>query len=229
MPRFFPFIAFSSILIVNLYMCTLTYAAEVYGKDIVWNPGIEGGIPDRPVCANVLDFGAKGDGVTNNFEAFSKAIESVTDGGAIIIPEGDYLVKSGFSINKPVVFRGEGPDKTRLLIDHSSNAFEIITYKRGTWTKLTGGFEKGSKELIVSDATGFAPGRYIEIQQDNDPSIMYTMQNWKQSWADYAVGQIAKIVYVSGNTVTIDEPLRITYSSGLNPSARTQGLSEHNW
>jgi len=40
-------------------------------------PGIKGGIPTKPVVANVKDFGAKGDGLTDDSNAFKKAVESV--------------------------------------------------------------------------------------------------------------------------------------------------------
>ncbi len=102
-----------------------------------------------PNVVNVLDFGAKGDGVTDDYQAFNAAISAVTDGGGVFVPEGKYLIKSMLSFNKPVVLRGEGADKTHLIIDHNSNAFEIITYKRGAWSKLVGGFTKGSNQLLV--------------------------------------------------------------------------------
>ncbi|WP_265444525.1 dockerin type I domain-containing protein [Acetivibrio straminisolvens] len=203
------------------------YKAEINGETIEWNPGIIGGIPTKPVVANVLDFGAKGDGLNDDSNAFIKAIESVKDGGAVLIPAGEYLIKSKITLSNPVVLRGEGPGKTSLLIDHSSDAFEIITYKRGNWVNLAGGYTRGSRELIVSDPTGFAAGKYVEIQQDNDPAVMYTLPEWNQGWAAGSVGQIAKIVSVSGNTVTIDEPLRITYRPELNPVIRTQGFAEY--
>ncbi|HOM02738.1 MAG TPA: glycosyl hydrolase family 28-related protein [Acetivibrio sp.] len=202
------------------------YGAEINGETVVFNPGIRGGIPARPVTANVTDFGAKGDGLTDDSNAFIKAIESVKDGGAVLIPSGKYLIKSKITLDKPVVLRGEGPGKTILLIDHSSDAFEVITYKRGNWVNLVGGYTRGSRELVVSDPSGFAAGKYVEIQQDNNPDVMYTLPEWNQGWAAGSVGQIAKVVSVSGNTITIDEPLRITYKSKLNPVIRTQGFAE---
>lgn len=38
---------------------------------------------------NVLDFGAKGDGVTDDYQAFNAAISAVTDGGGVFVPEGN--------------------------------------------------------------------------------------------------------------------------------------------
>jgi len=128
------------VLFMSFTISTAAYNAEINGEVIVWNPGIKGGIPTKPVVANVKDFGAKGDGLTDDSNAFKKAVESVKDGGAVLIPSGEYLIKSKITLDKPVVLRGEGPGKTILLIDHSSDAFEVITYKRGNWVSLVGGY-----------------------------------------------------------------------------------------
>ncbi len=55
-----------------------------------------------------------GDGATDDTAAFRRAIEE-TDGGAIFIPAGKYVLTDIFEIRKPnIVLRGEGPDKTIL-------------------------------------------------------------------------------------------------------------------
>lgn len=217
-----------SILIIILLLTSGSFVTSMSTiEQYIWNPGVDGGIPDVTNVVNILDFGAKGDGITNDYEAFKAAISAVTDGGAVFIPEGQYLIKSQLSFNKPVVIRGEGIDKTHLLIEHHSDAFEIITYKRGTWTDLVGGFTKGSRELLVENGKMFKSGQYVEIQQDNNPNIMYTLPDWNVDWADSAVGQIAKIVSIEGNTLTIDNPLKHDYKQNLNPIIRTQGFVEH--
>ena len=220
---------FRLILIIMLisYVPIDVHAANVYGQSFIWNPGVEGGIPHKSISVNVKDFGAKGDGVTDDYAAIDKAIKSVADGGAVFIPEGNYLIKTKLSLSKPIVLRGEGPERTNLLIDHSSDGFEIITYKRGQWVKIEDGFSKGSTKLIVTSPELIKPGLYIEIQQDNDPEVMYTIPDWNTGWAAGAVGQIAKIVSIEGDTVTIDEPLRTNYRAELNPVARTQGFAEY--
>jgi hypothetical protein len=204
-----------------------TYSADVYGNQIDWDPGVSGGILYKPAEVSVKDFGAKGDGVTDDSSAFKAAIDSAKSGGEVLIPFGKYMIRSMLTINKPVVFKGEGKDKTELLINHSSNAFEIITYKRGTWQNLKDGYFKGSTELTVDNPSSFTPGVYVEIQQTNDPEVMYTLTEWNQSWADGAVGQIAKVLSVKENTITIDEPLRFNFKADLNPVIRTQGFVEN--
>ena len=65
--------------------------------------------------ANVRDFGAKGDGESDDTAAFKKAIEA-TQNGAILIPAGRYKLTDILYIRKPnLVLRGEGTDKTVLF------------------------------------------------------------------------------------------------------------------
>jgi hypothetical protein len=71
-------------------------------------------IPEVPVKANVRDFGAVGDGVTDDTEAFLKAIAAVSD-GAVFIPNGRYVLTSVLAIRKGnIVLRGESRDSTIL-------------------------------------------------------------------------------------------------------------------
>ena len=65
--------------------------------------------------ANVRDFGAKGDGQTDDTAAFSRAIKSVVQkgGGTVYVPAGHYAVKGNLIVPKSVYLCGEwkNPDK----------------------------------------------------------------------------------------------------------------------
>ncbi|MBS7337905.1 MAG: hypothetical protein KIG81_08640, partial [Thermoguttaceae bacterium] len=57
--------------------------------------------------ANVLDFGAKGDGTTDNTEAFQKALDSIDpQGGVVVVPNGQYLFTGSLVIPQSVTLRG---------------------------------------------------------------------------------------------------------------------------
>lgn len=194
---------------------------------IVWDAGIPGGIPEVETVANVKDYGAKGDGVTDDAAAIQKAIDAV-DVGAVLIPSGDYVLKSGLKIEKGVVLRGEGADKTRLLFDISDRtAIQIAKYDRSEWMDVTDGYDFGSDRITVADGRGVAAGDYVEIQQDNDPDVMYTKPEWKQGWSEYSVGQVLKVKEVKDNTIWFEAPLYITFQARLNPQVRRLGLVEY--
>jgi len=56
---------------------------------------VTGRAADKPVL-NVLDFGAKGDGVTKNTDALQKALDACAQngGGTVLVPDGVYLTGS---------------------------------------------------------------------------------------------------------------------------------------
>src|SRR5262249_42419265 len=121
-------------------------------RRIAWNAGIPGGIPAVQVAANVRDFGAKGDGATDDTAAIEKAIDSVWGAGAVLFPAGTYLITSTLKIAKSIVLRGEGADKTTLLFNVNGDAIQFITYKQGQWIKVDGGYTTGSTVLTLSNA-----------------------------------------------------------------------------
>jgi hypothetical protein len=52
---------------------------------------------------SVKDFGAVGDGVTNNIAAFIAAAANLSDGDSLLIPDGDYVFDfSGYTVASPV-------------------------------------------------------------------------------------------------------------------------------
>ncbi|HLU66879.1 MAG TPA: glycosyl hydrolase family 28-related protein, partial [Kofleriaceae bacterium] len=71
-------------------------------------------IPEVPVVSNVRDFGAVGDGATDDTRAFQDAL-AAAEGGALLVPAGRYLIRGKLAMRRSnVVLRGEGPDRTVL-------------------------------------------------------------------------------------------------------------------
>ena len=76
-------------------------------------------LPDVAVVSNVRDFGAKGDGAHDDTQAFKDAIAR-TEGGAIFIPPGRYVVTDILWIEKSnLVLRGAGAEQTVLVCPKS--------------------------------------------------------------------------------------------------------------
>ena len=77
---------------------------------------------------SVKDFGAVGDGTTNDTAAIQAAINSTT--GVVYFPEGQYLVKgSGFTIAKPIKIQGEGP--ASVIVYEGAGTLFAFTYSSG--------------------------------------------------------------------------------------------------
>jgi hypothetical protein len=94
----------------------------------------EQNLPDYPVGVNVKDFGAVGDGSTDDTDAITRAINACPDRQAVLLPAGRYRVTQRIFIrNKPIAIKGEGPDDTTIFIPLS------LTNAYGN-TRLPGGY-----------------------------------------------------------------------------------------
>lgn len=81
---------------------------------------------------NVLNFGAKGDGITDDTAAIQAAIDAVGRGGTVNIPRGNYMV-SGLKIkNNGTTIAGEARFGTRLVRIKGSTAPLIDMSGTGT-------------------------------------------------------------------------------------------------
>jgi len=105
---------------------------------------------------NVLDFGAVGDGVTNDSAAFDAAIASPTL-GPVFVPKGDY--NAGFKtwLERGVISLADGNSKQEWLVSRKMTGNQG---ERGAGTFL--GFSPGAyfvdltEDVSVGTATGFA-------------------------------------------------------------------------
>ncbi len=64
-------------------------------------------LAQQPSQVSVTDYGAKGDGVTDDTAAFQTALNAVADrGGTVSVPVGNYLIKTHLSIPSKVALEG---------------------------------------------------------------------------------------------------------------------------
>jgi hypothetical protein len=181
--------------------------SELWGKDgEKWNPrsrlpdfsfaGYHRGerpLPQVPPGVNVLDFGAKGDGVTDDSQAFLDALAKVRQ-GAIEVPPGRYRITQLLEITRPgVVLRGAGPDQSVLFFpiplneikpnwgattsgERTSNyswsgGFITVRGRLGgrRITKVIANAPRGARVLTVASAEQLRVGQEIELDQFDTP------------------------------------------------------------
>lgn len=182
----FPMIAAASLLLFQDAAAQILHS-DLWGADGErWNPrgrlpdfshaGYRYGespLPDLPVKANVKAFGAVGDGKKDDTQAFQDAL-SQTTGGAILVPEGKYLIQDFLYIRKSgVVLRGEGPGKSVLWFPKPLNDIVPREGRTSTGTLTTAysfnyGFltlegKTGSRELARVTATALRGDSAVEV------------------------------------------------------------------
>ena len=219
-------ISFSGIATAQIY-------SELWGKNgEKWSPSSrlpdfsfagyhfgEDPLPKPKVTANVKTFGARGDGKTDDTEAFNKAIEATTS-GAIFIPKGRYILRDILWIKKSnIVLRGEGADKTILhfpveMEDVRPNTSATTSGRPTSRYSWSGGFiwvkgwapqkaisaissehKRGEKTLTVEASNGIKVGQRVLVELKDDGEKTLLAHLYSNDSGD--VGKIMKPISVS--------------------------------
>lgn len=116
---------------------------------------------------DVTDYGAIGDGVTDNTDAF-EAADAAAAGRDILVPSGQYFLDSTVSIDHPIRFEGTvsmAADQMLLL----RKSFDFPTYAAAFGSE-TEGFKRGFQALLNSvDHESFdLCGRVVSVTEPID-------------------------------------------------------------
>lgn len=160
--------------------------------------------------------GIIGDGTTPNDAAVAAVISSLSGNGNILVfPAGNFLFDQPVTLTENVVIKGSGADATTFTFNlgGNGNSFNIEGTLGTDTTALIQAAPKDAFSVQLYDASAFSAGDWIQLfQQDAD---LVT-----SSWAIGSVGQIVRIISVSGNTLTLASPLRMDYVLERLPYAR---------
>src|ERR1043166_6732291 len=198
-----------------------------------WTPGIPGGIPTTgytewcnvKVSIPGSPLKAIGDGIADDTLAIQTAINLCPPNGIIRIPEGPYRVTTTITVAgqcgqplRPMILRGDGPTKTKILsYATSGNLMDIVQCK---------GPAAGTVHLM-----GSTPGSFRG--QSNFPAVwLHPMLGGNANNLSGAVGnwvllnhfdlgsywsQFSKVVRYATNTITIWPPLYSASTSTTLP------------
>ena len=116
---------------------------------------------------DVRDYGAVGDGVTDDRAAFAAA-DAAADGREIVVPDGDYYIASSVTFTNPARFDGRVvmPDDVRLALNEN---FDLDGYTEAFGDEVLG-LKKGLQQLFnQSDFEAFdLCGRRIILDEPLD-------------------------------------------------------------
>jgi len=192
---------------------------------ISWNPGIPEKMPFSQRRISVTDFGAKGDGETDDSPAFLSALEMLQEqgGGILFVPQGIYRIENGLRLGNGIWIQGEGAEKTVLEFDLNGrfeNCIEIGFSQEENWIPVEGEIFRNQRTIEIKETPLFSFGDWIELCAENDSSILYTNPDWNQTWAQRAIGQILRIQSVKKDRIELTGPVFLDYPSHWHPKIR---------
>jgi autotransporter-associated beta strand protein len=236
--------------------------SELWGNQgELWNPagrlpdfsfaGYHSGetaIPSPSVVANVVNFGAVGDGIADDTTAFENAIAAASN-GAVLVPAGRYKITRVLYIRKSdIVLRGAGQALTTLVF--TKHLTELLGPPPGTagleswswgggliWVEgdetttkvadVTAPTDRGSSVLTVSSTAGLSVGHLIRLTMtDPDGSLGRHIHADQLNAHPTLVGRRlvrfpSKIAAISGNEITLERPLRLNVRTEWSPEIHT--------
>jgi hypothetical protein len=209
-------------------------------------------VPILTKQVNVKDHGAIGDGVSDDTQAFLYAINQGA-GTKIIIPAGRYKITKQLVVKVPnLVFEGADKTTTTLVFPKSLSAVGGDNGPWDSWSwgggfiqymgsnsgkqiaSVTGPAKRGDKVLTVSDASQMRVGQMVRlILNDGNGALGKALlggtaatpaelRNTKL--VDYSF----KITAISGNTISLDRPLRWDVNLAYKPVIYTDVPTVYN-
>ncbi|TKD13850.1 right-handed parallel beta-helix repeat-containing protein [Rhodobacter capsulatus] len=179
-------------------------------EDIVIEDITEAFLRDLMDVVDVRDYGARGDGTTDDRAAFLAA-DAAADGRSLVVPEGSYRIASSLSIDSPIRFTGtlSMPTAARLVLQKN---FDFPTYAKAFGNEELG-LKKGLQALLsYTDNNIFdLCGRRVDLTAPIDVKAAVPDTS---SWANRRVlanGQISVSDGTAWNTVTVTS--NATYST----------------
>lgn len=203
-------------------------------------------VPKQSV--SVKDFGATGDGRTDDTAAFRRALEAGA-GKLIVIPPGRYVLTDILRVSKSnTVLRGAGPGRTVLVFSKPGVEIEPRISKTDggepttnwSWAggmivvggpmprsegavKVAAEAKRGQKQLTLESAV-FRPGDEVMLTLNDDAEqslvkYLYRNQTGNISGLNrWRIVQVFRVTNVSGNTISLDRPLRFDVRALWRPA-----------
>ena len=178
---------------------------------------------------NVIDFGAVGDGVTDDTAAIQAAINAANPrGGVVYFPRGDYLISSGLTVDNSLAVTGPQPDdyfarKASMMGDGMASS--RILGAAGNYTMLT--MIGGNVNAVISQQ--FLRGLTFEKADKTgkvvsfDNMAYFSIENCYFSGGD-EVANISDCVVVKFESSFFmfgNKGMRAFYSNAAHPNALT--------
>ena len=185
-----------------------------------WNPGAGRGIYYwdstsgaagawlKSDSVSVRDYGAKGDGVTDDTAAIQAAIDS--GAGAVYIPSGNYIVTSQITCSTNIKIYGDGSSSVINARNFAVGEYAVFRFFGAGKTDLettTVLFDAGQKGYTFASPPSVSVGDVISLCDPRDYS-------YSAARAYYRSGEFLTVKSIVGNTVYFNAGTYDSYASG---------------
>jgi len=167
---------------------------------------------------NPKNYGATGNGTTDDTAAIKAAIAALTPGASLVFPCGTYLTSSQLFINVTnVTINGSGCATIRntgsgtvMVIGGSGNG----NPKYGSAVALNSTANELATSFTTDSSLGASAGNYVLLQQGGEDS---SSGSGNTGCDDSGCrGEVVKVASVSGNTITVTTAVHDTYNPAVN-------------
>jgi len=205
---------------------TGTETLYVLGQDTLGQPaGVKQQTTTQEIAdlggpfVSVKEYGAVGDGITDDTLPISLAISVVgeTGGGTVYFPPGTYLVTASISITyNNVLLLGSGASTILCGLPSDTNdaIFSFFGAGGGISTTVVGSsIAKNQRTITLTSAVGFSAGDYISLTSDEYWGGIAGVSGY----GTMTRGELNRIRYISGSSVTLEIATQDTYDNSLYP------------
>ncbi len=210
-------------LVIGLQLSSLSAQIIPSNRISSWaDTGYPDSIPEPSLILDVMNYGAIGDGIADDYSAINSAIIALNgQQGVIYFPPGEYKIGTSLNLPDSVILRGASSDSSHLKFDLQGavgNCINITGAIVGSFDTIVAAYG-GTNFISVLDPLPYQAGMYLELVEDNG-----SWDTQPVSWADNAVGQIVKIVNVTpsgvGGALETQSNIRTDYGSGWGTNSR---------
>jgi hypothetical protein len=168
---------------------------------------------------NVSNFGATGNGSTNDTAAINNAIAALTSGATLLFPCGTYITTSQLTINTSnvtidgsgcAVIKNTAGSTANTVIGGSGNG----NPNYGSAVALSATANELATSFTTVSGLGVAAGDYVLLQQGGKDSSNGSGDTGCDPSG--CRGEVLKVASVSGNTITVTTALHDTYNPSVN-------------
>jgi hypothetical protein len=179
---------------------------------------------------NVLNYGATGNGSTDDTAAVNSAIAALQPGDTLLFPctsSNTYLLSSQLTLNLSNVT----VDGSSCAILHNTSSGAVLVIggsgngnpNYGSAVALSATANELSTTFSTVSSLGVAPGDYLLLQQGGKDSSTGSSDTGCDPSG--CRGELLKVASVSGNTITVTTALHDTYNPSLNAATAQKILN----